>query len=93
MQWMTETETAPHRLKGVLPAGTVVAHKTSSSLTSSGFTAATNDIGIITLPDGRHIAIAVFVSDSNAAAPTREAAIAQIANAAWDHWMHVPSLP
>jgi beta-lactamase class A len=46
----------------------------------------TNDIGIVTLPDGRHLAIAVFVKDSTAAVGPREATIAKIARAAWDRW-------
>jgi hypothetical protein len=47
---------------------------------------ATNHIGIITLPDGRHLAIAVFVKDSPADEATREATIAKIARAAFDRW-------
>ena len=88
LQWMTETTTGMHRLKGLLPAAAVVTHKTGTSGTVNGFSAATNDIGVITLPDGRHIAIAVFVSDARADEPTREAAIAQIAKSAWDYWAH-----
>jgi beta-lactamase class A len=83
---LTETKTKPQRLKGLLPKDAVVAHKTGSSGSRNGVTAATNDIGIITLPDGRHLAIAVFVSDSPADEKTREAVIAKIARAAWDYW-------
>ncbi|HKP85643.1 MAG TPA: class A beta-lactamase [Blastocatellia bacterium] len=86
MQWMTESPTGPRRIKGLLPAGTVVAHKTGSSGTVRGLTRATNDVGIITLPDGRHLAVAVFVSDSRADAAAREGVIAKIAQAAWDFW-------
>src|SRR2546422_9430330 len=43
---MAESPTGPKRLKGLLPAGTVVAHKTGTSGTENGVTAATNDIGI-----------------------------------------------
>ena len=82
LQLMTETTTGPRRLKGLLPAGTTVAHKTGTSNTVRGITAATNDVGLITLPDGRHLAIAVFVSDSPADQKTREAVIAKIALAA-----------
>lgn len=84
--WMTETPTGEHRLKGLLPAGTRVTHKTGTSGTRSGVTAATNDIGIIALPGGRHLAIAVFVADARADETTREHVIAEIARAAWDHW-------
>ena len=72
------------RLKGELPAGTLVAHKTGTGGTRNGITAATNDIGIITLPDGRHLAVAAFVSDSAANDDTRDAVIARLAKAAWD---------
>jgi beta-lactamase class A len=81
---MTESNTGPKRLKGLLPAGTVVAHKTGSSWTENGITAATNDIGIVTLPNGKHLAIAVFVSDSPADQATREGVIAKVARAVWD---------
>ena len=45
---------------------------------------ATNDIGIITVPDGRHLAVAAFVSDSAANDDMRDAIIARLAKAAWD---------
>ena len=87
LKLMTETPTGPKRLKGLLPAGTSVAHKTGTGgANARGIAAATNDIGIITLPNGRHLAIAVFVSDSPANETTREAVISQIARAAWDKW-------
>jgi beta-lactamase class A len=84
LQLMTESVTGPRRIKGLLPAGAVVAHKTGTSNTAGGLTRATNDVGIITLPDGRHMAVAVFVSDSRADEKTRERVIAKIARAAWD---------
>ncbi len=83
---LTDTQTGLQRLKGLLPSGTTVAHKTGTSWTIDGITAATNDVGIITLPNGRHIALAVFVSDAKADAKTREAVIARIAKVAWDYW-------
>lgn len=88
LQFMTESTPGPRRLKGRLPAGTLVAHKTGTSGTENGMTAATNDVGILTLPGGRHLAVAVFVSDSPADETTREGVIAQIARAAWDWSTH-----
>jgi beta-lactamase class A len=82
---MTETTTGPNRLKGLLPKDAVVAHKTGTSPTNNeGLTPATNDVGIITLPNGKHMAIAVLVCNSKADEATRELVIAQIAKAAWD---------
>lgn len=86
LKLMTESTPGAKRLKGLLPAGTIVAHKTGTSGTENGVTAATNDIGIITLPNGQHLAIAVFVSDSPADVATREAVIAKVAKAVWDKW-------
>jgi beta-lactamase class A len=86
IKYLTESKPGQKRLKGLLPAGTVVAHKTGTSGTQNGITAATNDIGIITLPNGKHLAIAVFVSDSPADEATREGVIAKIAQATWEKW-------
>ncbi|HYR77564.1 MAG TPA: class A beta-lactamase, subclass A2 [Pyrinomonadaceae bacterium] len=84
LKYLIESTPGQKRLKGLLPAGTDVAHKTGTSGTQNGITAATNDIGIITLKNGRHLVIAVFVSDSPADEATREGVIAKIAKAAWD---------
>lgn len=87
LKLMTETPTGPKRLKGLLPPGATVAHKTGTSgANAAGINAATNDIGIVTLPNGRHVAIAVFVSDSPANEATREGVIAKVARAVWDKW-------
>jgi len=84
MQLMINTTTGPARLKGMLPSTAKVAHKTGSSNTNDkGITAATNDVGIITLPDGKHLIITVFVKDAAADEPTREKVIARIAAAAY----------
>lgn len=80
----TESVHGAKRLKGQLPEGTVVAHKTGTGFTRDGIASATNDIGIIMLPEDRHLAVAVFVSDSTADDATRESVIARIAKAAWD---------
>jgi beta-lactamase class A len=86
LQDLADSTPGPQRIKGLLPRGTIVAHKTGTDGTRNGKTAATNDIGIVTLPNGRHLAVAVFVKDSTAAEDQREGAIAKIAKAAWDYW-------
>jgi len=90
MGYMTGTSTGPQRLKGLLPEGTVVAHKTGTSGTSHGLTRATNDVGLITLPDGRHLAVAVFVADSKADESTRDRVIARISRAGWNWSTNAP---
>lgn len=84
LNWMRETPRAAGRIKGDLPAGTVVMHKPGTSGTDNGITHATNDIGLILLPGGRYLAIAVFVTDSSADEQTREASIARITRVAYD---------
>jgi len=87
MKIMTESENSPKRIKGLLPANAVVAHKTGTSNTNKeGITAATNDIGIITLPDGRHVALVVYVSDYRTGVASGEQVIAQIARLVWDYY-------
>jgi len=83
---MTQTPTGLQRIKGLLPDGTVVAHKTGTSPTVDGVTAATNDVGLVTLPNGRHLAISVFVSDSGANKAVCEGVIAKVTKAVWDEW-------
>jgi len=85
---MAQTTTGKNRIKGQLPPGTLVAHKTGTSDTNAqGVTAAVNDIGIVTLPDGKHFAIAVFVSNSKETTETNEKIISDIAKAAGDYFM------
>ena len=84
LQWMTDSETSQMRIKGLLPKEVPVAHKTGSSGTVKGFSAATNDVGIITSPKGVHLAIAIFVTDSKESEVEREASIAKITLAVWN---------
>jgi beta-lactamase class A len=83
---MIQSGPGAKRIKGLLPQGTIVAHKTGTSGTINGLTRATNDVGIITLPNGNHLAIAVFISDSYDSHADRELAIAKAAKAAFDFW-------
>lgn len=85
MKKMLATTTGPKQIKGLLPEGTAVAHKTGRSATNNaGLTPATNDVGIISLPNGQHLALAVLVGNSTADLDTRESVIAQITKAIWD---------
>ncbi len=87
MKLMKESENPSTRIKGMLPANAVVAHKTGSSNTNAqGIKAATNDVGIITLPDGRHYALVVFVSDYPGGNERGEQMIAQISRLVWDYF-------
>jgi beta-lactamase class A len=90
LEWMKDSPTGPHRIKGELPSGTIVMHKTGTSDSANGLAYATNDVGLIILPDGRRLAIPIFVTDSAADDETRERVIARIARAAYDAAVEPP---
>jgi beta-lactamase class A len=81
MKIMTETQTGAARLKAGFPPGSAFAHKTGASRTDLGVNLATNDIGIVTLPDGRRYAVAVFLKGATLDGPGREAIHADVARA------------
>jgi len=79
---MGRCRTGEGRLKGILPEGTEVAHKTGTI----GKTL--NDAGIITLPNGAgHVIVAAFVKKSDRSEAVRERAIAEAARAAHDYFL------
>lgn len=85
MKSMRETSTGPNRIKGLLPKGTVVAHKTGTSGTNAkGITAGINDVGIVTMPNGKHFAIVVFISNSSDSTKNIESTIAKVTKLTWD---------
>jgi beta-lactamase class A len=82
---MRRCRTGEARLRGLLPEGTEIAHKTGTI----GGTA--NDVGIITLPDNAgHVVVAAFVKSSQKDVPARERAIAEIARAVHDFFLFQP---
>ncbi len=85
-------QTGDLRIKGLLPKGTIVAHKTGSlqGIHESGL--ATNDVGIITLPEGAgHVAIAIFVKFASQSNEVAEKEIAQTARAIYDYFLYTAS--
>jgi beta-lactamase class A len=79
--FMAQATTGLHRLRGGLPPGTPVGDKTGSGPGGS----ATNDVGIVTLPEGKgHLAMAVLISGSKRPVEAQEKLIADIARAVYD---------
>jgi beta-lactamase class A len=78
---MLKCETGEKRIKGELPAGTIVAHKT-------GILAGTvDDCGIIYLSDGQgHVALTVLTKDFMADTSDVEGIIAKIARLVYDYF-------
>ncbi len=88
-QIMTETTTGKNRIKKYLPSDAVVAHKTGSSGTNEvGMTSAVNDVGIITMPNGKHLVLAIFVNDAYADFNVLEETIATISKTLFDAYYH-----
>ena len=80
--------TGAERIKGMLPPGTRVAHKTGSLAPSEGIRGGRtiNDVGIVDLPGtAGHLVTVAFVKNANDAA-RGERAIAHIARAAYDYF-------
>jgi beta-lactamase class A len=85
LDMMDRCQTGKSRIKGLLPQGTGVAHKTGS------LGGVANDIGFITLPgDAGHVAISVFTKASNKPEEASEKAIAEIARTVYDYFVLVP---
>ena len=76
---MIKCKTGPDRIKGLLPDGTIVAHKTG---TLAGLS---DDVGIVTLPNGHKFVIAVFTMGI-ADGPARAKIIAEAARTAYDFY-------
>jgi len=75
------------RITALLPPETELIHKTGSSgVNAQGMLAATNDVGIVTLPNGKHLAIVVFVSDYKGPLQRGSHIIAAISKEIWDYY-------
>lgn len=82
LELLKRCRTGTGRIPGLLPAGTVVAHKTG---TLGGVV---DDVGIVYLPDGAgHVAIAVMSKRTRAASDEVERTIAHIARYAYDYFL------
>jgi beta-lactamase class A len=74
------TSTGLARIKGMLPRGIIVAHKTGTTGTVGGLNGSTNDVGVI----NGHLALAVYLKGSAHDLDAREAIIARVAQAAFN---------
>jgi len=80
LELMSRAQTGERRLRAGVPAGTPVAEKTGTGAPGTS----TNDVGLITLPDGTHLAVAVLVSGSKLSTEEQEKLIAEVARAAYE---------
>ena len=81
LQIMTRPGPGEHRLKAGLPAGATWSHVTGDMRTDLGLAPATNDVGLLTLPDKRRYAVVVFFAGSPLDPAARDAVIAEVGRA------------
>ena len=86
---LARCETGRDRLPGLLPKGTPVARKTGTGGTAAGVTVAINDIGVMRLPNGDDVAIAVLIGEPRESIPRAERLIARVARTVFDAWSGV----
>ena len=76
--WLSEGKSGPNRLKGGLPAGWSIAHKTGTGQVldivppgTPADQAGYNDVGILTAPDGSIYTVAVMIGRTQVPVPER----------------------
>lgn len=84
MDAMQRCITGKRRIPAMLPSDALVAHKTGSLHNTS------SDVGIIRTPDGRAMAVAIYVTGQGSRLQ-REARIASIARAIYDGYLIPPA--
>jgi beta-lactamase class A len=92
---MASSNTGPRRLRGGLSEGWLIAHKTGTGPTRDGYAVGYNDVGLLTAPDGRTYAVAVYIRRTGAGLGERQRVIAEVSRAVVEHWVavHAPSKP
>jgi beta-lactamase class A len=72
-------QTIPNRLRAGLPDDVRLADKCGTSYSLDGETAAYNDIGILTAPDGHTVIVAAFLTASQASKAEQDVLFADLA--------------
>jgi beta-lactamase class A len=83
---MAQVRTGPRRLKGGLPPGWAIAHKTGTGQDLQGFSVGINDVGLLTAPDGRTYAVAVMMRKTRQPVPARLAFMQSVTRAVAQEW-------
>jgi len=83
---MFRCRTGGSRLPAGLPKHTPIARKTGTGGTWRGVTVSMNDIGVMRLPNGDDVAIAVLVGEPRGAVVRAERLIARIGRTVYDAW-------
>lgn len=83
---MADARTGPRRLRGGLPPGWSIAHKTGTGQDWRGASVGINDIALITAPDGHVYAVAVMIRRTRQPVPARLEMMQSVTRAVADVW-------
>lgn len=83
---MGEARTGPRRLRGGLPEGWTISHKTGTGPDWKTGSVGINDVGLITAPDGRTYAVAVMMKQTRQGIPARLAFMQAVTRAIVAQW-------
>jgi beta-lactamase class A len=86
---LIQNKTGDARIRAGIPKGVVVADKTGTCYPDDG-PGTVNDIGIINLPDGKHLALSVYITDARVDIDQAQAAIAAAARLVYAHFTEHP---
>lgn len=90
IQLMEQNSRGTTWMKGQLPKNTVVAHRTGiSNLNDAGLRVAHNDVGIITLPNGKHFVLSIFQKNiKNQTQEISAQTMAELTKVVWDYYLN-----
>ena len=83
---MADARTGPRRLRGGLPPGWTIAHKTGTGQDWRGASVGINDIALLTAPDGHVYAVAVMIRRTRQPVPARLEMMQSVTRAVAETW-------
>ena len=84
---MIACKTGNRRLRGEIPRSVEFAHRTGTSDTTDGITGVTNNVGIMTLPEGKGtVLLAAFLRRARGTMAVREAVLAKIGRLVFERY-------
>jgi beta-lactamase class A len=87
-QELARNQRGPRRIRAGVPSGVPVADRTGSCGGMDDADApCVNDVGVITLPSGEHVALAVYVADAGGRLAPKEQLVAKVTRAVWDYFV------